>query len=479
MKIAHESCSGRLFRYLMFGAILTMTVRHCYGVTSKYIRKLEASADLPLDDEHVLSQGGYNTPEQVHLTQGDHDGRAVIVSWVTPSEPGSSVVNYGTSKGQYEHSANGSITSYKFYDYTSGFIHHCVLSDLEYGTTYFYKLGTGNSTREFSFTTPPRVNQDSSYIFGIIGDLGQTYDSLKTLEHYLGSKGQTVLYVGDLSYADHYPYDSNVRWDTWGRLVEPSTAYQPWIWTAGNHEIEYLPQIGEVELFKPYRQRYHVPHTSSGSLSPLWYSIKRASAYIIVLSSYSSYAKYTPQWNWLQKELPKVKRHETPWLIVLMHTPLYNSNSYHYMEGESMRVQFEPWFVKFKVDIVFAGHVHAYERTHRVSNVLYDIENNNCVPVYDKSAPMYVTIGDGGNIEGIAGNFRDPQPAYSAYREASFGHALLDIKNRTHAYYSWHRNQDGKAVVADSFWLSNRHHGKWEEHTNFGLPRRRKLPLKL
>jgi len=74
-------------------------------------------------------------------------------------------------------------------------------------------------------------------------------------------------------------------------------------------------------------------------------------------------AIYTPQYVWLQEELPKVNRSETPWLIVLMHTPLYNSYNYHYMEGESMRVVFEPWLVQYKVDVVFAGHVHAYERS--------------------------------------------------------------------------------------------------------------------
>lgn len=50
----------------------------------------------------------------------------------------------------------------------------------------------------------------------------------------------------------------------------------------------------------------------------------------------------------------------------------------------------------------------------------------------------------------------EPQPSYSAYREASFGHAVLDIKNRTHAYYAWHRNDDGVAAVADSTWFYNR-----------------------
>lgn len=73
--------------------------------------------------------------------------------------------------------------------------------------------------------------------------------------------------------------------------------------------------------------------------------------------------KYTPQWMWLKGELKRVDREKTPWLIVLMHAPMYNSNDAHYMEGESMRAAFEKWFVKYKVDLVFAGHVHAYERS--------------------------------------------------------------------------------------------------------------------
>lgn len=56
-------------------------------------------------------------------------------------------------------------------------------------------------------------------------------------------KGKTVLYVGDLSYADNYLNHDNVRWDTWGIFVERSVAYQPWIWTAGNHEIDFAPEI--------------------------------------------------------------------------------------------------------------------------------------------------------------------------------------------------------------------------------------------
>lgn len=58
------------------------------------------------------------------------------------------------------------------------------------------------------------------------------------------SGAQTVLFVGDLSYADRYKFnDVGVRWDSWGRFVECSAAYQPWIWTAGNHEIDYFPEM--------------------------------------------------------------------------------------------------------------------------------------------------------------------------------------------------------------------------------------------
>ncbi|KAL9339268.1 hypothetical protein Peur_068283 [Populus x canadensis] len=430
------------------------------GITSTFIRSEWPSNDIPLDHEVFAVPKGHNAPQQVHITQGDYNGKAVIISWVTPDEPGTSKVQYGVSKKNYDFTAEGAVRNYTFYNYTSGYIHQCLVDGLEYDTKYYYKIGNGGSYREFWFQTPPKINPDTPYKFGIIGDLGQTYNSLSTLEHYMQSGAQVVLFVGDLAYADRYMYnDVGIRWDTWGRFVERSAAYQPWMWSVGNHEIEYMPYLGEVIPFKSYLNRYPTPHLASKSSSPLWYAIRRASAHIIVLSSYSPFVKYTPQWEWLQEELERVDREKTPWLIVLMHVPIYNSNEAHFMEGESMRAVFEEWFVHYKVDVIFAGHVHAYERSYRISNIHYNVSGGDCYPAADESAPVYITVGDGGNQEGLAERFRDPQPDYSAFREASYGHSTLEIKNRTHALYHWNRNDDGKKVPTDAFVLHNQYWG--------------------
>ncbi|KAL0438488.1 UNVERIFIED_CONTAM: Purple acid phosphatase 2 [Sesamum latifolium] len=476
--------------YLHVGFICLGVLGFCEaGLTSSYVRNNGLSEDMPLDSDVFKEPPGYNAPQQ-----GIMKAEVSLSLGLRPMNQAQIQCSIGLQIAK-SRTAHGVVVQYKYYNYTSGYIHHCTIKNLDYDTKYYYELGARNVTRQFWFVTPPQPGPDVPYTFGLIGwlshktlsfvvareldscefysssyvndkptfciipcvksDLGQTYDSNRTLTHYELNpvRGQTLLFVGDLSYADSYPLHDNTRWDTWGRFIERSAAYQPWIWTAGNHEIDFVPEIGETKPFKPYKHRFFVPYRASQSTSPLWYSIKRASAYIIVISSYSAYGKYTPQNKWIENELPKVNRTETPWLIVLMHCPMYSSYVHHYMEGETMRVMYEPWFVKYKVDVVFAGHVHAYERSERISNIRYDVVNGFCTPISDDSAPVYITIGDGGNQEGLVKEMTQPQPEYSAYREASYGHGIFDIKNRTHAYFGWHRNQDGFAVEADSLWL--------------------------
>lgn len=76
----------------------------------------------------------------MHITQGDYDGKAVIISWVTDDEPGPSKVQYGTSKDRYDLTAEGSMTNYTFYKYKSGYIHHCLIDGLKVNTHSLCKM---------------------------------------------------------------------------------------------------------------------------------------------------------------------------------------------------------------------------------------------------------------------------------------------------------------------------------------------------
>ena len=51
--------------------------------------------------------------------------------------------------------------------------------------------------------------------------------------------------------------------------------------------------------------------------------------------------------------------------------------------------------------------------------------------------------------------YRHPQPEWSLFREASFGHGELKIVNSTHAFWSWHRNDDDESVSSDQVWISS------------------------
>lgn len=94
------------------------------------------------------------------------------------------------------------------------------------------------------------------------------------------------------------------------------------------------------------------------------------------------------------------------------------------------------------VDLVMTGHVHAYERSCRVYK--YVCQDN---------APYYITIGDGGNKEGLADEWVEPQPDWSSFRQASYGYGELNVLNSTHTLWQWHQNQDLAPTVADEFWV--------------------------
>lgn len=107
-----------------------------------------------------------------------------------------------------------------------------------------------------------------------------------------------------------------------------------------------------------------MPFEESGSTSNLYYSFEVAGVHVVVLGSYVDFGSDSDQYRWLEADLGKVDRKRTPWLVAMLHAPWYNTNSAHQGEHEAdgMRDSMEDMLYKARVDIVLAGHVHAYER---------------------------------------------------------------------------------------------------------------------
>jgi hypothetical protein len=498
-------------------------------------------------------------PDQVHLTY--INASTIVVSWATGeglivagppnttyanSLAAASLVQFGTSAQALTMNATGFTTNYtQIYttlanglpnnNYSSPLFHHVPLTNLMPLTTYFYKAGDPQlgQTAVLNFTTPPAVG---SYPFnmGVVADVGQTVNSSMTIQRLADSKPQAFLFVGDWVYADTWLSNGTVAYthtataETQIPAFSPSTGnrgtYQPrwdlpmrWLQKVlfaqvpglinhGNHEIEpqYNTSYGcglngcglanaqgiPNTQFQSYFSRFPVALAAQQSAAPapgFYYSQNIGPAHVVSLSNYADFSQGSAQYKWLQQDLASFNRTLTPWLIAHWHAPWYSTYTSHYKEAECMRQSMEGLLYNAGVDVTFLGHLHAYERT----NPVYNYTVNQC-------GTVHVTMGDGGNIEGLYKTFVDEpgacpanstnatrvsiptyqpggycpsftynqsnpsqgfcpnqgeRPAWVAFRQPAFGHGNLNIINSTHALWTFNRNLDPATTIADQVYI--------------------------
>ncbi|KAJ9534344.1 hypothetical protein QJQ45_016038 [Haematococcus lacustris] len=435
--------------------------------------------------------------------------------------------------------------------YVSPVINHVVV-ELESAVHYTYTVGDGVLTSEPMHLTSLASIYDTRHLryplrVGLMADVGQSENSTATRNHLMMNGPEVIINVADLTYADTYSAvgpdvhigagTNQQRWDSWNVLWAPLLNNTPMLNCAGNHELETGAIAAVVNYtttsfsfptnypFQTYAARMSVPGVPLSQVgdinAALYYStIVGGVIKLITLNNYIPFHIGTPQYAWAVEELTSVDRSLTPWLIVQFHAPIYHSYFVHYKEQECFRSVYEDLFYAAGVDIVLNGHVHAYERTHPV----YNYERDTC-------APIYVTVGDGGNVEGPYRNYVDEinpdtnktycellttggrtpnqlqasnpsgwgpgyqrtahapgcptlswepasgvaggqplvllnttenlasanpvgfcqssQPVWSAHRDPSFGHAMLNILNSYRAELSWYRNIDSNMQPAD------------------------------
>ncbi len=73
------------------------------------------------------------------------------------------------------------------------------------------------------------------------------------------------------------------------------------------------------------------------------------------------------------------------------------------------------------------------------------------------SVPSYQKAGGFCPVHPYNGSLcASSQPAWSAFREPTYGHGIMTFMNSTTARWQWNRNLDNEAVVADSVYITRK-----------------------
>lgn len=424
---------------------------------------------------HLVKFRSYEEPVQPRLAMGDTAGEYTL-TWVS-GQVTLPRVEWGTSKTSFPFSAQAASITYKKTDlcgapansvgwFEPGYIHTAVLSGLKPGTTYFYRFGNERVKSDvFTFRTSKPEAAIRVLAFGDMGQAdpdgtNQAHDSAdlvaslnttaRVFEEVEGG-ANLVLHVGDISYARGYAS----QWDTFFDMVHPVSSRVPYMVNVGNHERDY-PNSGslfqgkdsEGECGVPYTKRFRMPQPAAQTDTP-WYSFNMGAAHVLMFSTEHDFKKGSPQYAFIKKDLQRVDRSVTPWVIVSGHRPMYvDSTSEHSVAsdqkaGAAMRKALEKLFMKYQVDLAIWGHHHSYQRT-------CPLFKSTCVVKgeHEYAAPVHVVVGTAGGSFSL--NIRENQPIWLKSLQTSVhGYLRLDV-TATQLHADMVSNDK---VVVDSFQL--------------------------
>jgi predicted phosphodiesterase len=286
---------------------------------------------------------------------------SAIIAWVG-EEPEVGSVEYGETMG---FGRGGT-------DVRVGRRHAVTLFGLAPGSTYYYRVAEadGAKTAIGRFRTAPD-GDDSSFAFAVIGDSGNGRKSQMAVAGLLESLGpDLILHTGDVV----YPKGEDRHYDR--RFFEP---YRKLI-----KEVPVFPVLGNHDVEKDdgaaYLENFHLPRNNPQDTGR-YYSFDWGNVHFVALDSelYYEDSSGSPeeQKTWLERDLRETHR---PWKIAFLHRPIYSSSNHG--SDEMIRKDLEPVFVRYKVDVVFSGHDHNYERTVPMRGVTYVVSGGGGKMLY-------------------------------------------------------------------------------------------------
>jgi hypothetical protein len=216
----------------------------------------------------------------------------------------------------------------------------------------FLVLATGQRADEFKF--PLKSN---SVRFAAIGDMGTGNKAEFETSEQMNQQRKNipfdfVLALGDNLYGGHSPSDFEKKFaNPYKALLDAGVKFYA---SLGNHDDA--------------SERFYKPFNMNGAN---YYSFKKGNVHFFALDSNYMDPK---QLDWLQKQLEGAGSND--WKICFFHHPLYSSARKH-GPATDLRLLLEPIFVKYGVNVVFAGHEHVYERILPQKGIYYFTEGSS------------------------------------------------------------------------------------------------------
>jgi hypothetical protein len=349
------------------------------------------------------------TPRNIHLSWLHDPHTTLNVTWETDQGLSGYApkVRYGTSPGNYAGTVTGTSQAC---DDGNVDVRDVEITGLQPDTTYYYQAGDTNNgySPEYSFRTPPLHNVNG-FKFCTFGD---TRNPVPIFESGGWDRWQSVANAVDaekplfnLFGADFTLNTSPIsnvenEWNEWFSRMSfgPDSVFMS---CHGNHE----------KYSNCFYQRFAFPDQLAGK-SELTYSFDVANAHFVSLDTGTSddtgydQAAQNP---WLRADLQSARARGQEWIFVYMHRPAYSADSSH---GDQADIQqyLVPIFDEFGVDVVFVGHVHAYERSFPLKGGK-NIVDSSLSNYGDPDGTIYCLTGSAG---APYANLDSPLPAWVA-----------------------------------------------------------------
>jgi 3',5'-cyclic AMP phosphodiesterase CpdA len=141
----------------------------------------------------------------------------------------------------------------------------------------------------------------------------------------------------------------------------------------GNHEeADEYPYAGQLTYAASATLRYRGMPTGGrldANTGLQYFSWNAGPVHYISLNSfYFPFEVESKLVNWVAADLAQLDRASSPWTVVTLHAPWFNSNKDHQGDGLPAQLGLEALFLQHGVSAIFSGHVHAYERSNCVAN---------------------------------------------------------------------------------------------------------------